>query len=140
MARGLLEEHGLSGWQFQIDNARQRCGSCHYQRREITLSRHFIKLNSATEIRITLLHEIAHALVGPGQAHGPQWQQAARRLGIPVQATTATAHMPEPAWRLHCRNCLQIVARRHRRSLKLANHRCAHCGPQLGLLEWQANG
>lgn len=140
LARTLLDQHGLPDWQFRMDHARQRCGSCHYNRKEITLSKHFAQLNGGHEIRNTLLHEIAHALAGPGQAHGPVWRAAARRVGARVEATTDNAQMPAPPWALRCNHCGQVVARRFRRSLDLARHRCAHCGVRRGTLAWHRQG
>ncbi|MEM9622979.1 MAG: SprT-like domain-containing protein [Pseudomonadota bacterium] len=139
LARELLDEHGLHNWRFRLDHARQRCGSCHYEQREITLSQHFVRLNDEPEVRITLLHEIAHALVGPGHGHDHHWGAVAHRLGITTAATTATAQMPEPAWLLRCRHCGQTVAKRHRRSLDLDRHCCARCGPENGKLAWVSN-
>ena len=136
LARDLFAEHGLDGWVFRFDHARQRCGSCNYTRREITLSRHFVAANDADEIRATLLHEIAHALVGPGKAHGREWRAAARRIGAPLTATNPTATMPVPRWRLVCTQCRQTVAERHRRSLDLRRVRCGYCRTGDGTLEW----
>ena len=135
-ARQLLDTHGLASWSVRLDHARQRCGSCHFKRREITLSRHFVSLNDSVEIEATVLHEIAHALAGPRAGHGQRWQQIAQRIGAPLQTTNDSAVMPEPAWGLRCVSCAVIVARRHRRSLKLDLVRCKHCGPRLGLLNW----
>ena len=136
LAEQMLVEHGLEKWRYRQDNARQRCGACHFAKYEITLSKHFIELNSASEVRATLLHEIAHALCGPGVGHGPRWQQVAARIGAPVETTNDTAVMPEPSWHLQCINCLTIVAKRHRRSMDLSRSRCRACGINDGKLRW----
>lgn len=135
-ARSLLDSHGLSTWTVRLDHARQRCGSCHFRTREITLSRHFVTLNDSAEIEATVLHEIAHALAGPHAGHGKRWQQIAHRIGAPPQTTNHSARMPQPGWGLRCISCAGIVARRHRRSLDLQRVRCKHCGPERGLLDW----
>jgi predicted SprT family Zn-dependent metalloprotease len=44
-------------------------GLCLYEPKAIELSLHFIERNAEDVIRDTLLHEIAHALVGPGHGH-----------------------------------------------------------------------
>lgn len=141
LAQRLIREHlphrGIFKWTYREDNARQRCGACHYSSREISLSRHFIELNSEEEVRLTLLHEIAHALCKPGVGHGLQWQRAARTIGAPRAVTNETAHMPQARWQLQCINCRSVVATRHRRSLKLAHVRCRSCGVKEGLLHWQ---
>ena len=138
MAEELLSLHGLTDWSFRLDHARQRCGSCNYRDREISVSRHFAKLNDETEIRNTLLHEIAHALVGPNNAHNAKWQTVAKRIGARPEATNPNAEMPAPKWLLVCDDCNQVVAHRHRRQLNLERVRCAHCAPSGGKLRWKS--
>ena len=137
LARRLLNDHRLSDWTVRLDHARQRCGSCHFHTREITLSRHFVEMNDEHEITATVLHEIAHALAGPGSGHGPAWRRVAKRIGAPVQATNDTARMPSPPWGLRCVQCTRIVARRHRRALNLDYVRCRYCGERDGELVWE---
>ena len=139
LGQQLLRDHGLDDWHFAFDRARSRLGACHFGRREISLSRHFVKMNEAAEVEATVLHEIAHALCGPGAGHGPAWQATAHRIGAPVQATNISASMPEPRWHLRCLNCRTIVAKRHRRSLDLTRTRCRSCGIERGHLEWRAS-
>lgn len=138
IALSLMREHGLVDWSFRLDNARQRCGACHFYSQEITLSKHFVVNNDTAEIRATLLHEIAHALCGPGIGHGQKWRETALRIGASGATTNNTASMPEPAWLLQCLGCESIVARRHRRVLDLARARCRHCGIEDGTLRWIA--
>lgn len=137
LARTLLERHNLSDWSFRLDNARSRCGSCHFARREITLSKHLVARNERDEVRATLLHEIAHALVGPGCGHGAAWRAAVRRIGGSDRIANTTADMPMARWALQCLSCQRVLARRHRRVLKLANVRCGHCGIHAGMLRWR---
>ena len=136
LARNLLDFHGLQDWSVRLDHARQRCGSCHFHSTEITLSRHFVDLNEAAEVEATILHEIAHALAGPRAGHGRRWQQIANRIGAPTTAVNDSANMPLPKWGLRCIQCETVVARRHRRSLKLDLVRCKRCGVENGVLSW----
>jgi predicted SprT family Zn-dependent metalloprotease len=138
IALALMHEHGLHSWTFRFDNARQRCGACHFHSQEITLSKHFVEENDSAEIRATLLHEIAHALCGPGVGHGKKWRETAMRIGASGATTNNSANMPEPAWLLQCLSCESIVARRHRRVLNLTTARCRHCGVDDGILRWIA--
>jgi predicted SprT family Zn-dependent metalloprotease len=81
LARGLMAEHGLRGWTFRFDRARRRAGLCRYDRREISVSGPLAALYGEADVREVVLHEIAHALVGPRHAHDDVWRAAARRLG-----------------------------------------------------------
>ena len=95
MARELLAEHGLHGWSFRFDRARVRAGACHYGTRTITLSPWITAAHDPSQVRETLLHEIAHALVGPRHAHDAVWRARARSIG--ARTTPAPSGAGEPA-------------------------------------------
>ena len=57
--------HELDDWQFRLDRATSRFGSCNHRCKTITMSRLLVTLNDKREVRDTILHEIAHALAGP---------------------------------------------------------------------------
>lgn len=82
MARQLMAEHGLRDWYFWWDRAKRRFGCCHYRRKLITLS---LPLTEAEpdkgRVRNTILHEIAHALVGPEHGHNRVWRSKAISIG-----------------------------------------------------------
>ena len=83
LANELMDTHlGLNrDWVFRFDNANKRFGCCRYGDRTITLSRNLTEVNALTEVKNTILHEIAHALAGRAAGHGPTWQAIARRIG-----------------------------------------------------------
>lgn len=99
LGRELLDEHrhrapdDLEGWQIGFDNARRRLGCCHYRQKMITLSRHYVALNSDARVRNTLLHEIAHAIaVGLGErGHGRIWQRLALAIGCDAKRCVSGA-------------------------------------------------
>lgn len=68
-------------WSFGFDHARTRAGLCDYRAKRITVSRHLAARYEDDEIHQVLLHEVAHALAGPGAGHGPAWKRIARELG-----------------------------------------------------------
>jgi hypothetical protein len=78
----LLTQSGLKdlGWKFRINSNRSRLGVCRFRTRYIEISQYHLT-SPATEIRNTILHEIAHALVGPQHGHGPVWKAKAREIG-----------------------------------------------------------
>lgn len=81
LAEGLIRRHRLAGWSFQFNDASSQAGRCVFDIRVISLSRLYCLEASAEEVRDTLLHEIAHALVGPAHNHDSTWKAAARSIG-----------------------------------------------------------
>lgn len=81
LAEQMLHEHGLNDWKFQWDNARTRGGICKYSIKTIQVSRVVAQLNDDDWFYQTLIHEVAHALVGPGHGHGYVWRNKMRALG-----------------------------------------------------------
>jgi predicted SprT family Zn-dependent metalloprotease len=82
LALSLMREHGLlPRWSFAFDRAERRFGSCNERKRRITLSAALVRLNSENEVRDTILHEIAHALVGVRAGHGLKWRRTASLIG-----------------------------------------------------------
>jgi predicted SprT family Zn-dependent metalloprotease len=91
LARRLLDEHGLDGWSFAWDRARRRAGQCRHDLRRITLSRELTTLHAEAEVRETVLHEVAHALVGPRHGHDAVWRATAVRIGATGRRTVDPA-------------------------------------------------
>jgi predicted SprT family Zn-dependent metalloprotease len=82
LALSLMKQHGLEyRFRFEFDNAKQRFGSCSFYPRFITLSKHLVQLNDYEAVKDTILHEIAHALVGPGYGHCWVWKRMAIEIG-----------------------------------------------------------
>lgn len=122
----LLSEHGLDNWHFKFDHSTRRAGSCNYSNRRITLSFNLARNGSAEEIRETLLHEIAHALVGKNHNHDAVWRAKAQAIGCTGERTHqmkfATAR-----WRVRCENdCWSHTAERRNPHLI-----CKKCGGKL---------
>ena len=80
-ARDLMDRHGLDEWTLRFNTARQKHGECRALQKLILLSRVHAVNDPPDQVTDTILHEIAHALAGPGAGHGPAWKAIARRLG-----------------------------------------------------------
>jgi predicted SprT family Zn-dependent metalloprotease len=121
-AREYLLQHELSLWSFRFDNGRTRAGSCQYGPHVITLSYEFAKHAPAAEIRDTLLHEIAHALVGKTHHHDAVWRTTALALGCSGRRCHELQFTP-PRYIVRCeRGCW--VATAERRNRKVICKRC----------------
>lgn len=103
MARDLMARHGLRGWTFAWDRAVRRAGATHFGDRRITLSRQLTALHDEAGVRDTVLHEIAHALVGPRHGHDAVWRRRALAIGASGRrCLDADAPTVEGRWRGVC--------------------------------------
>lgn len=91
LARELMNDHGLEDWTFGWDRATSRYGMTSYARKHISLSKSLTNVREESDVRNTLLHEIAHALVGAGHGHGPAWRAKAHSLGMTRTADASDA-------------------------------------------------
>jgi len=137
MALQLMVQHGLHGWAFRFNRCKQAMGLCVYQRRTIELSIYFVERdNPVEEIRDTILHEIAHALVGRGHGHDKVWKRKCIEIGArPVRCENA--NMPEGKWQAWCGGCGKNF-HRHRKPKRARGWFCRTCGPERGRLVWKS--
>lgn len=126
LAEGLLRLHGLLEWRVVFDRAKTRAGVCRFSRREIGLSGPLTALHSPAEARDTVLHEIAHALVGPQHKHDAVWRAEAARLGCSARACLPPESPRVPAPWLGTCPAGHTVSR-HRRPVRLGS--CPRCSP-----------
>jgi len=80
-ARQQLDQHGLKDWRFHFDEGTRRAGCCRHHSKSISLSIGFAIAAGDEEIEETLLHEIAHALVGRNHHHDTVWRAKAKEIG-----------------------------------------------------------
>ena len=89
MAVSVLDENSLFAWGFDFDRATSRPGICRFEEKMIVLSNSFCFRSSESEVTDTILHEIAHALVGSDHHHDSVWVKQARALGGTGRVLTA---------------------------------------------------
>lgn len=118
----LFDQYQLRNWRLTLDHARRRAGLCDYKNKTISLSRHYVRHADAAHIKDTLLHEIAHALVGPHHGHDAVWRQKAREIGCTATRCHNLEFSKAP-WIMRCpQGCFETT--RHRRKSHLV---CASC-------------
>lgn len=130
LAISLMQHHGLYTWRFEYDNAKKRFGCCHYSRKLISLSQHLVRINDVEQVRDTILHEIAHALVGPQHGHGPVWRKKALEIGCNGERcfTSKDTNIVMGKYVASCPKCGHIHTK-HRRPKRESS--CGVCFPKV---------
>jgi hypothetical protein len=127
LAIDLIIEYGLfdKGWDFQFDRAKRRFGCCNYTKKRITLSEPLTKLRTEQMVRNTILHEIAHALVGHEHGHNKVWKAKAIEIGCNGDRCSGDVRL-EPKYIAYCPNGHESP--RHRKSNRRQS--CGRCSPK----------
>lgn len=123
----LMRDHGLfdQGWGFDFDGGRARFGFCRYDVKRISLSRYLVRLNLSERVKNTILHEIAHALVGKGEGHGYMWRTMAVKIGCSGQRCYGNEVVPvKRPWQIVCANCGPVDMFRFNRKKNMTHSIC----------------
>jgi predicted SprT family Zn-dependent metalloprotease len=130
LALELMRQHGLSPrWKFSFDRAIRRFGCCNERKRLITISARLTELNSEYEVRDTILHEIAHALVGARAGHGRKWRKMASIIGCNARSCYGNeVRQPTGKFIGHCPTCGIEIHRARRRRVS-----CGRCDRKFNL-------
>lgn len=140
LGRRLLDQHGLTDWTLVLDRAKRRAGVCRPGRRQIGLSAPLTALHPEAEVRDTILHEIAHALVGPQHGHDAVWRATALRIGCSGErCSSQDVPAIDGDWIGECAAGHRIT--RHRRPERPAT--CRQCAPRFDpdhLFSWTFRG
>jgi predicted SprT family Zn-dependent metalloprotease len=138
LAVQLMKQYGLKDWIFKFNRRKRDLGICYAPHRgrpgRIELSIYFVHKNSEAEIRDTILHEIAHALVGQEHGHDNVWKAKCMEIGA-TPKRCGKAEMPMGNWRATCPGC-QTKFHRHRRPKRMTGCYCRACGPTKGQIVW----
>jgi predicted SprT family Zn-dependent metalloprotease len=129
-ANELMELHGITekGWIFVFDNAKLRYGCCKHRYKQITLSQYMLPHMADSDIIDTILHEIAHALVGRGNGHNWIWRRKAREIGCKAQRCGSKIKDRSKLtykWTGTCPN--GHVSNRHKLTKRSRNCSCGRC-------------
>lgn len=136
LATDLMRRHGVSDWRLEWDNARTRAGMCRYHARTISLSKPLMALYDPEQVREVVLHEIAHALVGPAHRHDSVWRATARAIGSTGERVLASSPRPPAPWIGQCPRGHEF--QRYRRPP--ARSSCSRCSARFDprfVLQWR---
>ncbi len=112
-------------WRARFDLAPSRAGVCDYRHKLICLSVSYCLRAPEDELRDTILHEIAHALVGPGHNHDRTWKLAALRIGCTAARCSEVEHTAGK-WVGRCACSRPILRKRLSRRVRTEG-RCPVC-------------
>ena len=128
----LMYDHGLPiEWKFRWHNKKRSLGTCSYVKKRIYLAKWYTKLNDVSEVKDTILHEIAHALSYErhgrrGIGHGRLWKSICREIGaIPRACTKAKLNHPNNHYK-YMDTCCGVTYKRHRLR-KNVSYSCPKC-------------
>lgn len=127
MAEGCMVQHGIYSWVVVFDNAKTRKGQTRFRQREMSLSAPLTEINPVEQVRNTILHEVAHILVGSGHGHDDVWRSKAIEIGCTGDTCTPTVNRLPSRYMLKCNHCSEIVAHYYRRP-KVKNYWHMQCG------------
>jgi len=97
-AREELDKHNLKDWSVRLNpSATNFKGMCSYKDKCIILSGLHIDINPDVAIRNTILHEIAHALVGATHGHDDVWRLKAAQIGCDDHNPCTSFNLPPHA-------------------------------------------
>lgn len=97
LCRAELDKYNLSDWHVRLtsDPNQPFLGLCVYRDKSIILNAAHIDIHPTAEVINTILHEIAHAIVGPGHAHNSTWETKAREIGCDNTLPCSHLNIPE---------------------------------------------
>lgn len=130
LALDLMSRHlDNDGWTFTFDRAVSRLGACNHRKKTVQLSRALTELNDEATVRNTVLHEIAHALIGPKHGHDAVWRAMALSIGCDGKRCSADSASVPAKYVGVCPDGHQV--RRHRLPRGLSS--CPECSPKFNL-------
>ena len=111
----LMKKHGLieRGWKIALNNRMSALGLCSFKKRTIFLSRPYIEANEWSEVKDTVLHELAHFFSPPYYdtvsnrivSHHYEWKKKCIELGARPERCAVRAKRPEAKYISICPTC-----------------------------------
>ena len=125
LAQAKIAEFGLAGWTFRFGRSKRRLGQCDHRIKSIEVAAYYAYFTPEAAVKDTLMHEIAHAIAGPGAGHGPKWKAVAARIGATPKACDDSAEtvVPPGDWQAECPGCKKTHYR-YKRPMRMSGYIC----------------
>lgn len=126
-------------WRFGFNDHKRTLGMCYYKKKRIEVSQELVRSGNVEQIRETILHEIAHALVGPHKAHGQEWRAMAIKVGAKPVACADGAVPPTGRGAKYKADCPCGIPHYRYRKPKRPDGKfyCVKAGRKAGFLEFK---
>lgn len=102
----------LYNWKIKVSEKQKRSlGLCDQTNKELRFSKFLIENETELEIKNTLIHEVAHAMVGNKEWHWRKWIEMAKFLWLKNPKTYNTS-AKQPPWLyiMQCPNCKEEIS------------------------------
>ena len=107
------------GWRTNFTKVTNYIALCDHTNKRIIISIPHLNARSEAELTDTVLHEVAHALVGPGHGHDEVWQAKAIEIGArPVHCAPSN---------IEAGRALNVVETKPEKKIKALNNYCPVC-------------
>lgn len=134
-AKELIAEYAPD-YSFKWINAIRILGKCSNFKKVISLSKHFVNLNSDDKILDVILHEIAHALTPEDKGHGRAWKAMCLKVGAIPETCKADVTLAQHTWELRCRcGCSKIKRYRKPSEKTIARYVASKCNTKLEIVK-----
>lgn len=127
------QELSIKDWSIRMNRTKRSMGQCKYSTREVFISSYLLE-SDQNNIRLTILHEIAHILT-PGHNHEQIWKQVAVAIGGNSNVCCNYVLDIDYTWYLYCPTGCVTVG--YFRKPKL-NKQCKKCLSMLKLTQNQS--
>lgn len=130
---GLIER----GWTFKWLKSRRTIGLCCHSKQFIGLSITYARSYNLDTVQQTVLHEIAHALLGPEHGHDETWRQLSHSIGGDTYIRNPFIIVAHP-YEAECPRCGATYTRGKKPSAGRI-YFCRTCGREGGVLVYSSN-
>ena len=134
----LMNKH-LHDWTLRWNRSLRCNGQCSHFDKVIYVSKYHIEFASIDEFKNTILHEIAHAIAGFREGHGPEWVRIAKEIGCDGRRlcavnSTKKEYLEKKSIHLRC-PCGKAVLKRLRVTRALMSKVCNKCNGALSVFK-----